>query len=295
MTQVLYDCVVVNFMTASGSLNVSGSLFCFCKQIINDIIQVRYNTPLLVKGRGIKLAWDGVRMKIGICDDEYRTRQQMYKEIENYYKRLDVSALTFASGQELLNAVDNDPAGYLCVFLDIEMDEMDGLEAARQLKKSHAHIPVILLTSHTEYAMSGYEVEAFRFLSKPLQREKLEEALKAVEKTKIYQKKIKIISDGGEIYLPYRDIYYIKSENVYLQVVLKDRSYLIRGKLKEQLQQLPQVLFSQVHRSYIVNLLHVRSYDGKQILLRGGTRIPVSNSRSREFKENMMHYLREQR
>lgn len=234
-------------------------------------------------------------MKIGICDDEYYMRQKVREEIDDYYKSLDIRTLTFASGQELLNAVEKDSSDYLCIFLDIEMDGMNGLETARQLKRKHAHIPVILLTGHTEYAMNGYEVEAFRFLSKPLKKEKLNEALKAAERTGLHQKKIRVMSGSQEIYISCHDILYIKSENVYLRIVQKDGSCLIRGKLKEQIQLLPKALFYQVHRSYIVNMLYIKSFDGKHILLGDGTRIPVSSSRSREFKDTMMHYLKESR
>ena len=60
---------------------------------------------------------------------------------------------------------------------------MDGLETARRIGQHHPALPILLLTSHTELAMEGYEVQAFRFLAKPLRQEKLVEALRAVERS----------------------------------------------------------------------------------------------------------------
>ena len=158
-----------------------------------------------------------------------------------------------------------------------------------------SQIPILLLTSHTEYALKGYEIQAFRFLQKPLEREALHRALAAVEAQCIRHQKVVIGQDGRDFYLPVEDILYIKSENVYLSVWIKGSEdyYLVRKKLREQIEELPRKLFFQVHRSYIVNLGHVHSYDGEKILLTDGTKIPVSRRKRALFQEAMSYYLRD--
>ena len=69
---------------------------------------------------------------------------------------------------------------YDAIFLDIEMPEMDGITVAKNLRKLHSDVPIIFLTSHIEYALEGYEVNALRYLTKPISPEKLKEVLSCV-------------------------------------------------------------------------------------------------------------------
>lgn len=134
-------------------------------------------------------------MKIAVCDDEPIFRKQLKAILEEYYCSLDVLVLSYSSGEELLGAVKGNP--FDLVFLDIEMEGIDGLETAKRLNELVSDLPVILLTSHTELAMEGYEVRAFRFLGKPVDKRKLQEALGAFEKLRQQEQKIEIVTEGG--------------------------------------------------------------------------------------------------
>lgn len=230
-------------------------------------------------------------MKIAVCDDESIFREQLKTELEQYYRSLDVLVECYSSGEELL--ANYEKKHHDIVFLDIEMTGMNGLQVARQLHTSNRDLPIVLVTTHTELAMEGYEVQAFRFLSKPVNRDKLIAALQALESMLLEDERISIVNDGVRMFLPCKSICYIKSENVYLQVVTTKESYLIRQKLKEQMKELPPNMFVQVHRSYVVNLRYVVSFDGTNITLEGGTKIPVSKGNRESFKAGMMRYMRE--
>lgn len=237
-----------------------------------------------------------IKMKIAVCDDDPGFLNLVRKELEEYYKSLDVGVMTFTSGAKLLRAVKEMPFIFMCIFLDIEMPHMSGFQTALQIRKINSQIPILLLTSHTEYAMKGYEVQAFRFLRKPLEREVLYRSLEAVERQHIQRQRITILQNGCEIYLPVSDILYIKSENVYLSIHVRGEGrshYLVRKKLKEQKKELPGQLFCQVHRSYLVNLGQVRSFDGKQVWMTDGMKIPVSRKNKESFQTAMSRYLRE--
>lgn len=234
-------------------------------------------------------------MKIIICDDEKYICQDLEKRLREYYQSLDVLILSVCSGEELLRIMEQEPEGVACVFLDIEMKGLNGLETARRLRASHPDIPVLLLTSHTELAMEGYEVQAFRFLAKPLRQEKLIEALQAVGQSSLASNghKLRVLTGDREVYVDCEDILYLKSENVYVHIILDRQSFLMRGRLKEIKASLPENAFFQIHRSYIVNLAHICSFDGKNILLKDGKRLPVSGRRRELFRERIIRYLRE--
>lgn len=222
-------------------------------------------------------------MKLAVCDDDMIFLKQIKKELEAYYSSLDIGVETFTLATELLEAVEKNPYAYGCVFMDIEMPQMDGMEATRRLKALNQSLPVVFLTSHTDLAMEGYELDAFRFLAKPLDRKRLHRVLLALEDRNRDGKRLAIWENRRQIFLPLSEILYVKSENIYLLIQMEGQHHLIRKKLKELLQELPALEFVQIHRSYLVNLYHVHSFDGKEIILDSGQRLPVSKNRQKDF------------
>lgn len=229
-------------------------------------------------------------MRIAICDDEKILQEELKREIDRYFNSLDVLTVCFCSGESLL--ADFEKNQYDLVFLDIEMKGLNGLQVANCLHEKKKDLPIVLVTSHTELAMEGYEVQAFRFLAKPINRSKLQSTLKAVENLIFDDDKISITSNGLQRYITCKSICYIKSENVYLNIVTTKENYLVRQKLKELIRQLTAKRFMQVHRSFVVNLKYVESFDGDNIYMEDGIKIPVSKSNREIFKTQMLHYMK---
>ena len=71
-------------------------------------------------------------MKIAVCDDDLIFQRKIKEELDQYYQSLDVLVEIFSSGEDLLRAAAADPYGFFCVFLDIEMPGIDGMETARR-------------------------------------------------------------------------------------------------------------------------------------------------------------------
>lgn len=232
-------------------------------------------------------------MKIAICDDEAIFRESLKRRLEDYYHSLDVWIQGFASGEDLLSGFERNQ--YDLLFLDIEMPGLDGFETAKRLKERFPDIVVIFLTSHTDLAMEGYEVQAFRFLAKPVVEEKLLAALRAFEDKLHKEQKITVTENGIQKFIRCSEIYYMKSENVYLQIATKKETYCIRKKMKELLGEIPQDMFLPVHRSYIINLKYVKSFNGKEVILEDDVCIPVSKGKRDYFKQQMMRYMKEKR
>lgn len=230
-------------------------------------------------------------MKIAICDDELLWREQLANQLEDYFQSLDVLMQKFSSGEDILQEFEK--GKFDLIFLDIEMKGKDGFQTAKQMKDIQPDIIIIFLTSHTDLAMDGYEVQAFRFLAKPIVKEKLYAALQAFEELQFRDKRLSIMENGTQKFIKCKEIRYIKSENVYLQVEMEQEQYWIRRKLKEVLEDLPQELFVLVHRSYIVNLKYVRGFEGNEIILDDETRIPVSKGKKELFRQQIMRYMKE--
>ena len=232
-------------------------------------------------------------MRIAVCDDEKYFRDTICEAINAFYQSLDVLCLPFEGGGELINTFEKGQR-FDAVFLDIEMPPPDGMETARRLHEFSPELPVIFLTSHTELAMDGYEVGAFRFLQKPVVTEKLTRALKDIGQLCGRKKTVRIKENGEEHFLPPDDIICAEADNNSVRFVTAEREYHTRMKITEALAILGTASdsFCRVHRSVIVNLAHIVSRSEREVRLDSGITLPVSKSYADELKKRLMGYIR---
>ncbi|MDO0825314.1 LytR/AlgR family response regulator transcription factor [Desulfosporosinus nitroreducens] len=231
-------------------------------------------------------------MKIAVCDDEVNFQKVIQEKLEEYYGALEVEIEVFLSAKDFLEKFEKHPLEFQIIFMDIEMPGLNGIEASKRIREINQSIPIIFLTSHTERAMEGYEVNAFRFLEKPLRKEKLVKVLQDFAKLRLVNSKIEL-QDGERILLVnWTEIQFVESENVYINVYLEDTRYLIRKKLSDMEEQMPKQMFYKAHRSYLINLGFVKFFNGKKITMKNGNEIPLSRGKRTEFKTAMMNYLR---
>ena len=80
-------------------------------------------------------------MKIGICDDEPHVCKQMQAEVNHYYHSLDILPVTFSHAEQLIEALRKDPDNFLCIFMDIELEGLDGITASRLIQGMNLNIP----------------------------------------------------------------------------------------------------------------------------------------------------------
>lgn len=231
-------------------------------------------------------------MKIAICDDEVNFQKVLREKLEEYYGILEVEVEVFFSGMDFMDRFMNHPLEYQMIFMDIEMPGMDGIDTSKQIRKINQSIPIIFLTSHTEMAMEGYEVDAFRFLDKPLRMERLVKTLRDFDSLRLLDSKIELQVGEITLLVNWMEIQYVQSENVYINVYIKNTRYLIRKKLSDIEEEMPKQMFYKPHRSYLINLGFVKSFDGKKIMMKNGYEIPLSREKKNEFKTVMMKYLR---
>ncbi|WP_414732899.1 LytR/AlgR family response regulator transcription factor [Acetobacterium carbinolicum] len=231
-------------------------------------------------------------MKIAICDDEVNFQKVLREKLEAYYGILAVEIEVFSSGMDFVERFKEYPLEFQMIFMDIEMPYQDGIETSKRIRKINQSIPIIFLTSHTELAMEGYEVDAFRFLDKPLRMERLMKTLQDFDNLRLLDSKIELQDGERTRVVNWVDIQYVQSENVYINVYMEDARYLIRKKLSDMEEQMPKQLFYKPHRSYLINLGFVKSFDGKKIMMKNGNEIPLGRGKRSDFKTSLMNYLR---
>lgn len=231
-------------------------------------------------------------MRIAICDDENQCRRQAVQAINECIRSLDVLTDVFENGNAFLQAFQKN--SYDLVFLDIEMPEMDGITLARKLRELSRDVPIVFLTSHIEYALEGYEVNALRYLTKPIQTQKLHELLAYVREQMQEQRTLWIKTDMGEERILIKNILYLEAQNQNIIICTENKTYTVRYNLGDYETELAQDGFFRIHRGYLISLRHVKSLGKHELMLSENTVLPVSRTKEKALKEALFQYIREE-
>lgn len=187
-------------------------------------------------------------------------------------------------------------AVYDVVFLDVEMPGLTGVEAAPLVRERADPPAVVFVTAHAEYAVDAFAVEAFDYLLKPVDPQRLARVVERLrERTRenaLPVEKIPVVAAGGSELLDFDQVHYIHAEGDYSRVHTYDRSYLSTSSLGELEEKLgPR--FARIHRSHLVNLAKVsgvrRAADRFRLQLADAqkTELDVARRQSRLLREKL--------
>ncbi len=228
-------------------------------------------------------------MRIAVCEDERIFRKQLVSYLEKVITSLDVIIEEYESGERLLEAYEKKKR-YDVIFLDIEMKQLDGIQTAKKIRTYGQDEAIVFLTSHTEFALDGYEVNALRFLEKPVKEEKLRETIQTIQGLYKETKSMLLHSKEGEYRIAPERMLYVESVGNDLYLYMEDgKEYKVRKNLKDFYAEVDQRMFFQCHRSYLINLTHVSSYHTKEVVLKDGTSIPVSRGKATALRDRLMN------
>ncbi len=229
-------------------------------------------------------------MKIAICDDEKIFLDSLEEKIYGILSKLDCEVIAFGSAEALLSSAMD----YDLIFLDIEMGGMDGMRAAKQIRETDFETPIVFLTSHTEMAIEGYEVNAFRFLKKPVEEEKLRQTLQDIQLMKASHKGVMIKAGGEEIVVIPSEVLFLESDNNNVRIITSSGSITTRLKLSEAIEIFNRIndTIRKVHRCSAVNLDHVARLRDREAVLDDGSVIAVSRSCFAEFKNALYEHVK---
>ena len=238
-------------------------------------------------------------MRICFCDDEASTRSQFERMAAAWEEQRGEAAelQLYNSAEQLLFEVDQPEAQELAfdlILLDIQMGGMDGITLARQLRAQDKRVTLAFLTAAREYVFEGYEVQAVRYLLKPMQQEKVFELLDlarqnlqeqpslilncADEKKKLYLSQIAAIEAQG---------HYLIFHTTTGQLQQKASLSSLAGHLGDS--------FVMSHRSFYVNLAHLLRISRTECTLDTGLTVPVSRGAYKNLNEQFIRYYRKER
>ena len=231
-------------------------------------------------------------MRIAICDDEERYRVELKTILDKLLINIDCNIDTFSNGNILVEAFGDTP--YDLLFLDIEMPGIDGITLAKKLRSLSDKVYIVFLTSHVEYALEGYEVNALRYLTKPVNIDKLKEVLKYVQEREGASRQMIIKEDGEELVIDISDIIYMEAMNQNVRIVTSSGEHIIRYNIGDFESQLRNDGFYRIHRGYLISLSKVKKLAKVDVIMdlgSGEVSLPVSRSNLKPLKEALYSYV----
>ena len=119
-----------------------------------------------------------MKLNIAVCDDENMTRKINCTYIEELTKnyKIDANIIGFSSGETVIEYIESNDIDI--IFMDIDLKGMNGIQAASLILKKNPKVVTVFITGHREFAYDAFTVDAFSYLVKPIDPERLERIFK---------------------------------------------------------------------------------------------------------------------
>lgn len=231
-------------------------------------------------------------MRIAICDDDHLFSEQLTECIKEFFKRNHLNCPTIASfdsGESLLK----DEKTKDIVFLDVEMPGLSGISTGAELKRQNKNMIIFIISAYSEYLDDAMRFHVFRYLSKPLEKQRLFRNMKdALKVYSLASTKIPIETKNGVHTVHASDIVFVESVNKKTIVHTIDTDYQSIHPIMKWVELLPTNCFFQSHRSFIVNFNHVSDFDHSLIhLCHHQFSAYLTRRKYSEFKSAYLLYL----
>ncbi len=220
---------------------------------------------------------------IAICDDDKELHDEIIGLCNSFFidKKVNHKVYSYFSGEEIIKEVDRHID---LVFLDVEMDGIDGLSVMEKLEMLPNFLNIIFVSSHSEYSGEAYGYKTLGFIRKPIDEVYFESKLQKVYKRVISDSLVVFSDNGGDYHLRKSDIIYLKADSNYCEVHTTQKTIVTSYTLKKCERILGGMPFIRVHRSYLINVNKISNLTGASINLITKESIPIGKS----YKENAL-------
>ena len=232
-------------------------------------------------------------IKLAVLDNEV----QMLEHICGYINSLDeisskIQIHKYVSAEAVLKAIKQGEK-FDIILSDIELDTLQGIEFGKMIREKYPDIYLIFLTSHPEYAVQSYALEAYQYILKSEMKERLPVVLgKLIRKLEDDKEKYIVVKTRFEAHKIYhKDIIYIKKQKgeKYAVFCTPHGEYTERTSLEQILKELNSDKFIMVERGYIVNYHHILCVKGNEIHLSNKEKVEISRAKITAVKEQIFN------
>lgn len=232
--------------------------------------------------------------RIACCDDEPIFLEHITRITADVMRRrrLIYSLSTFRTSRDLLAAFE--AGGYSTfdlLLLDILLENGEnGVETARCIRSLHSEVPIIFISCSAEFALAGYDVHPIHYLLKPVDPQRLEEAIGLALSRAARSPTLTVRSREMQRTLSVNTIRYIEVFNYRILIHTTGDTVECTGHLSNLMDKLPAEQFLRCHKSYLVNLEFVTGIRRYELELGGKQLLPVSKQNYRDIQLAFLHY-----
>ncbi|MBQ2937092.1 MAG: response regulator transcription factor [Lachnospiraceae bacterium] len=237
-------------------------------------------------------------IKIAICDDirEFRDDIERKLEIWSAEKGINISVRKFDDGVPLLHCL-NDNGMFDMIFLDIEMEKLNGMETATRIRKADYITAIVFISQYEDYYKDAYNVHPFHFLSKPIKQNKIDEVMDTYIEIRKQNPETFSFTINKSMYAVWlSEILYFNSERRKVNIICKDKQFTVYGKLSEIEKELGEkdCKFLRIHQSFLVNMRYIREYHYSELIMSNGETLLISKENRKKMREIHMLLLEQQ-
>lgn len=223
-------------------------------------------------------------IRIGVCDDVQFYVEKLAESIKTLaeLRNVDVQLKKFKSGEEVLCDLEEE-GDFAAVFIDIELDGINGLETALRLREKNRLVSIVFVSQYEQYFKEMFKVYPFLFVEKPIFRQKVYHVMdQIVEEQKFFNESFLFRYNRTTFNIDLKQVLYFASEKRMIRVLMEDgREHVFYEKLDE----LQEVLsgynhhFVRIHKSYLVNKRQIAQYHSKSVVMKNGDTLTVSRDK----------------
>lgn len=235
-------------------------------------------------------------IKAAICEDSELDRDILRKIIGFLLKDrgLEYEIISYDNGRELVSDYKNHPMDI--IFLDILMDDIDGIETGKLIRKMDNNVEIVYCTSSKDFAIAAYDVHAMAYLLKPYETSRIQTVVdyylqKHPQNNRNF---IEVKSKRRPIIIPYKDILHMESDNKVVYIYTIARGIVkVYNKLDAFENELSDSRFLRCHQSYLVNMQYVIRVEDSDFIMSDDHMIPIRKSGRRLIVKKYEDYLKQ--
>lgn len=231
-------------------------------------------------------------LKISICDDDLTDCKNIKKYISEYFNNIfiDCSIDLFSNGTSFLSTYKK--GDYNIIFLDVYLDDMLGVDIAKEIRKIDSDVAIIFSTCSIYHCLDGFEVNATHYLVKPINYNKVESALDRcnhlLNESKNY---IVVLSNKSEFKVFEKDIIFIEVHNTMSSIHTVKGTIYTYMSLKKLENIIKSNSFLRCHKSYLVNMNYIKDIKSNSFILVNDIIVPIKQNGGKVIKNIYLDYI----
>lgn len=221
-------------------------------------------------------------LRIALIEDDSNYKNQIDDFLKRFFDDKNKYSLSYYENAERFLAEFRD-GSFNLIFFDIELGDINGMQAAKKVRKIDEDVIIIFETNIAQYALEGYEVNALDFLVKPYSYEDFRlKLLKALRNIKDDAFIVIDTRDNEKVKLKYSEIGFIETDGHYLIFHVGEKTYSVRGSVKNIEEDFSKYYFYKINSGYLVNMRQIQEIKEDEVVV-NNQKLLISRRRKQDF------------